>query len=42
MLGYTFRLLISHRQAYFVNWCHKMLCTHRDPIVFTSMEIHKN
>jgi len=32
-----FQLLFSHLQACFVN-CHKMLCTHSDPIVFTFME----
>jgi len=34
-----FRLLMSHLQAYF---SHKTLCTHWDPIVFTSMEYTKS
>ena len=36
-IGYTFRLLISHLQAYFNRFSHKMLYTHWDPSVFTSM-----
>jgi len=36
-IGYMFRLLISHLQAYFNRFSHKMLCTHWDPSVFTSM-----
>jgi len=36
-IGYMFRLLVSHLQAYFNRFSHKMLCTHWDPSVFTSM-----
>ena len=40
-IGYMFRLLISHLQAYFCHLSHKMLCALWDPIVFTSMEYIK-
>jgi len=40
-IGYKLRLLISHLQAYFNRFSHKMLCTHWDPSVFTSMEYIK-
>ena len=40
-IGYMFRLLISHLQAYFCQLIHKMLCTLWDPIVFTFMEYIK-
>jgi len=40
-IGYMFRLLFSHLQAYFCNLNHKMLCTLWDPIVFTTMEYIK-
>jgi len=40
-IGYMFRLLISHLQAYFNRFSHKMLCTHWDPSVFTSIEYIK-
>ena len=40
-IGNMFRLLISHLQAYFCQLSHKVLCTHWDPIVFTSMEYIK-
>ena len=33
-IGYMFRLLISHLQAYFGQLSHKMLCTIWDPIPF--------
>jgi len=35
-IGYMFRLLISHLQACFNWFSHKMLCTHWDPSLFTS------
>ena len=35
-IGYMFRLLNSHLQAYFNRFSHKMLCTHWDRSVFTS------
>jgi len=41
-IGYMFRLLISHLEAYFNRFSHKMLCTHWDPSVFTSMEYIKH
>jgi len=31
-IGYMFRLLINHLQAYFSQFIHKTLCTHWDPI----------
>jgi len=37
-IGYLFRLLFSHLQAYFCHLSHKMLCTLWDPSVFTYME----
>jgi len=40
-IGYMFRLLNSHLQAYFNRFSHKMLCTHWDSSVFTSMEYIK-
>jgi len=40
-IGYMFRLFVSYLQAYFCQLSHKMLCTHWDPIVFTSMEYIK-
>jgi hypothetical protein len=40
-IGYMFRLLVSHLQAYFWKLSHKTLCTHWDPIMFTSMEYIK-
>jgi len=40
-IGYMFRLLISHLQAYFCHLSHKVLCTLWDPMVFTSMEYIK-
>ena len=35
---YMFRLLNSHLQAYSLQLSHRMLCTHWDPSVFTSVE----
>ena len=40
-VGYMFRLLISHLQAYFCQLSHKIISTHWDPIVFTSIEYIK-
>ena len=36
-IGYMFLLLISYLQAYFNRFSNKMLCTHWDPSVFTSI-----
>ena len=33
-IGYMFRLLISHPQAYFNGFNHQMLYTHWDPSVY--------
>ena len=35
-IGYMFRLLNSHIQAYSLQLSHRILCTHWDPSVFTS------
>ena len=40
-IGYMFRLLISHLQAYFCQLSHKMLRTLWDSIAFTYMEYIK-
>jgi len=40
-IDYMFRVLICHLQAYFSQLSHKTLCTHWDPIMFTSMEYIK-
>ena len=35
-IGYMFRVLNTHLQAYSLQLSHRMLCTHWDPSVFTS------
>ena len=37
-IDYLFRLLNSHLQDYFLQLSHKILCTHWDPSVFTSVK----
>ena len=37
-IGYMFRILNSHLQAYSLQLSHRMLCTHWDPSVFTSVK----
>jgi len=37
-IGYMFRLLVSHLQAYSLQLSYSMLCTHWDPSVFTSVK----
>ena len=37
-IGYMFRLLNIHLQAYSLQVSHRMLCTHWDPIVFTAVK----
>ena len=37
-VGYMFQPLNSHRQAHYSQLSHRMLCTHWDPSVFTSVK----